>query len=351
LIGPRAQAFLCLLGINAGLIAIGLVAIELVFGQWFVDFVVPDHRLINRTFSYPQTLYEPHSQITFARDQYGLRKSIHPVAATQIVTVGGSTTAQSFITEGQTWQDVIHQRTGMVVANAGIDGMSTQSIIEIVDDWLHRIPGLKPQYYLHYVGVNDAGLAQGPALADRPRGYSWSRRIRGRSAILQAASRLRDQWGGPLVFRSGFQVPPISGREFTRADVDRREFSFHIERFYKPNLRRLLQLHADSGELAILVTQTANPALVKRRDGAIFVVDPAAHARWAVALDEINAATRGVCSERPQQCRLIDVANDLSFEPADFYDVVHNTPAGARKLGKFLAARLPLIEGGQSRQP
>jgi hypothetical protein len=68
-------------------------------------------------------------------------------------------------------------------------------------------------------------------------------------------------------------------------------------------------------------------------------------------LDEINAATRGVCSERPQQCRLIDVANDLSFEPADFYDVVHNTPAGARKLGKFLAARLPLIEGGQSRQP
>jgi hypothetical protein len=60
-------------------------------------------------------------------------------------------------------------------------------------------------------------------------------------------------------------------------------------------------------------------------------------------LDEINAATRTVCNEYPDDCRLIDVANDLSFEPGDFYDLVHNTPAGARKLGEFLAPRLTAV--------
>jgi hypothetical protein len=34
----------------------------------------------------------------------------------------------------------------------------------------------------------------------------------------------------------------------------------------------------------------------------------------------------------------------VAWQDADFYDFVHNTPQGARKLGEYLAARLlPLL--------
>jgi hypothetical protein len=37
-----------------------------------------------------------------------------------------------------------------------------------VTDWLHKIPGFKPKYYLRYVGVNDASLiADGGRLSSR----------------------------------------------------------------------------------------------------------------------------------------------------------------------------------------
>jgi hypothetical protein len=243
---------------------------------------------------------------------------------------------------------VIQQRTGIVVANAGIDGMSTQSIVEVVDDWLHKIPELKARYYLHYVGINDAGMEPAATTRDRPKRYSWSRRIRGRSAILQAASRLRDQWNGPNIFHSGLKTALGPQRELIRFDIDRGKFSVYVERFYKPNIRDLLRLHRDKGETAILVTQAPNPALVMRKDGAIFATESEI-ARWAAALDEVNAATRAVCGEYPENCRLIDVANDLLFEAGDFYDLVHNTPPGARKLGEFLASRLTFVSDGLSR--
>ena len=35
--------------------------------------------------------------------------------------------------------------------------------------------------------------------------------------------------------------------------------------------------------------------------------------------------------------------NCASFEPADFYDLVHYTPGGARKIGEFLAHELGFI--------
>jgi hypothetical protein len=36
----------------------------------------------------------------------------------------------------------------------------------------------------------------------------------------------------------------------------------------------------------------------------------------------------------------VDLANELKFVPDDFYDLVHNTPQGARKIGLFLSAKL-----------
>jgi hypothetical protein len=74
----------------------------------------------------------------------------------------------------------------------------------------------------------------------------------------------------------------------------------------------------------------------------VFVASPDL-GKWPVALRDINLATGMVCRQSPGTCRFVDLAEAMSFEPADFYDLVHYTPGGARKIGEFLARELGFI--------
>lgn len=340
----RFSRFCHLLVINAGLILLGVVALELIFGNWFASYVLPKPMMADRSFAYVQNLYEPPSTVIYRRDHYGLRGVRHPISEIELVTVGGSTTAQTFTSEGDTWQDVIHSLTGIVVANAGIDGMGSQSVREILEDWIQKIPGIRAKFYLHYVGINDASMHQTVAVADRPRRFAWSRRIRGRSAILQAVARLRERVSGPGTDFVSHRIvaAPIAGTPLVPVEIERNDILSYMEKMYKPTLRDILSQHQQRGETAIFVTQPTNPALVLRRGARVFVSKPELGG-WAVALSEINKATETVCRESPSNCRFIDVAGNLSFEASDFYDLTHNTPQGARKLGEYLAGHLGFV--------
>ena len=59
-------------------------------------------------------------------------------------------------------------------------------------------------------------------------------------------------------------------------------------------------------------------------------------------LSAFNATTLAVCAERKLAC--LDLAGELPFAEGDFYDHVHSSPAGAVKVGAWLAERLaPLL--------
>jgi hypothetical protein len=115
-----------------------------------------------------------------------------------------------------------------------------------------------------------------------------------------------------------------------------------METMYKSNLRHILDMHRSRGETAIFVTQVVNPALVVKTRGDLLVSRPELAGR-PVALDAANAVTASACTERPDTCRLIDLASRISLAPGDCYDLVHNTPTGARKIGEFLAPEVASI--------
>jgi len=54
------------------------------------------------------------------------------------------------------------------------------------------------------------------------------------------------------------------------------------------------------------------------------------HAFWAVTMEEC-AKANGVC---------VDAGNDIRWQPGDFYDIIHNTPQGADRLGKYIHTKL-----------
>ena len=53
---------------------------------------------------------------------------------------------------------------------------------------------------------------------------------------------------------------------------------------------------------------------------------------------EFNNATMSVCEKNTRIC--IDLAKELTFEDEDFYDGAHDTPQGAKKIGRYLYNRL-----------
>src|SRR4051794_35861505 len=290
-----------------------------------------------------------------------LRGSSAPIGNIELVTVGGSTTDQIFITEGETFQDIIHVRTGLRITNAGDEGISSTGHIVAVEDWLHRIRGLRPHFYLHYIGVNDAAFAY---LATLPGGdkvlqvqidnqknrRALHRIIRGRSALIQGYIRLRDWWDGPPKIFEAPDHGTDAGRKEIKAEVDRTALIDYIERIYKPNVRRLLELHQERNEKVILVSQPARPSAFRRESSDVWVRNPG-FAGYAVALSLVNDATGALCQERPGECYFIDLASELAFEDDDFYDNVHTTPTGARRIGKFLSKKLLQIMPANAETP
>jgi hypothetical protein len=318
-----------------------------VFGNWFEPFVPPRVVIVNRTYTYRQNLYVPYGDVVYERDRYGLRGRHEPISQIELVTVGGSTTNQGYITEGQTWQDVLRSLIGIRVANAGGDGMSSFGHLVAVSEWLHRLPDFSPKYYLHYIGVNDAQLARNPRESDRSGTQSpWLLKIRKRSVIAKTLETLWSWSKGPREAAHG-GITAVGEAPMTRVDGDAADIEAFVEAVYKRNLRDLIALHRERGETAILVSQSANPAIIRWTDTGTFVARPFADLdRFALALRMVNVATEAVCREDVTTCRFIDLAGKVHFEAEDFYDLLHSTPAGTRKIGAFLAEQLTFVRVG-----
>jgi len=353
------RTWLRVVGINAAVGLLGLVVIELTMGRWFSPYHPPSGYIFGRSFKFEQRLYQPHSVVTYARDEYGLRGPEKTIEKIEVVSVGGSTTDQIFISEGETWQDVIHSLTGIRITNAGDEGISSTGHVVALVEWLHRIPNFQPRFFLHYIGLNDAFFAYAWTLpnskglveaqiADQENRRALHRFIRGRSALVQGVIALKGLLEGPpAIFAAA--APTVRQVELpeVRADVNQEPMLDYIRRIYEPNLLRLIAEHQTRGEQAIFVSQTARPSMFTVEGDSVWVRDPG-FAGYAVALKLINTATQTVCMHNAVTCRFIDLAREISFRDDEFYDNVHTTPAGARRIGVYLAKELPPIVRNQS---
>ena len=121
----------------------------------------------------------------------------------------------------------------------------------------------------------------------------------------------------------------------------------YVRRIYEPNLRRLIAEHQKRDEQVIFVSQATRPSMFRMEGDTIWVRDPGI-AAYAVALGLINAATQRVCNQSAPRCRFIDLASEISFEDDEFYDNVHTTPAGSRRIGTYLGKKLLAIVRDES---
>jgi len=354
-----------ILGFNAGILLAGIVVLELIFGGWFTDSdpMLNFARLKNVHWSY-KTPWEPDGA-KYSRDRFGLRGLDGPPRDVFILTVGGSTTDQRYLSTDRTWQEVLQskfERSGgsFDVVNAGIDGQSTVGHIKNFSQWFNRIEGLRPKYVLFYIGVNDFYIGEDNIWDANLEKKNIFKSTINKSALVAAGRIVRD------IVRNRTRdavVDQIPGHSFDGIDAsgygpDRKLKSCCDDPYLVESMaglhrrvKALAGLTGDLGARAIFVNQRS--ALWTRRDSGITGA-PAlryAHPSTLKNLGEITGVDRhdiealqagtimDACRETDAIC--VDFLNEIRFDvEADFYDPIHNTPKGAEVIGRYLYEKL-----------
>ena len=347
-------------GINLLLIILLLIPLELWFGHWLDGAGAVSMLDANpgRVEVRSSPLYPRGTRITSSRNQYGFRGGSADPARIDVLALGGSTTAERYIDDKDTWTAQLEARLRqsdcpITIANAGVDGHSTVGHIASFDGWFDRVPGLQPRFILVYVGINDA--ATNPKAAwyeDSVRYKTHWRQIEHYVAVRSALHRLY------VVLRGWWQARknqlihdevPITPRTLWEPASLPPEFEAMVApkvEAYRQRLSRLTKLIHDFGAQPIYITQTRmDGRIVGGRWRQIVGSDGACN---TATVDAMNQTTLGFCRDTGEIC--VGLAEKIDFAASEFGDALHTNSAGSAHIGRFLAQELGPVLCGKPRR-
>ena len=287
--------------------------------------------------------------ITHTKNSLGLRGAELPPNAHDgllFVTVGGSTTECFYISDGQTWPDLLGKKMSsqfnhFYVNNAGLDGHSTFGHIILMNGTLCR---LKPNFVLFLVGNNDVGrddlrdfdrngIKETATAFFRHRILTKSRVLSFLYILIMKNKTINHSLNhSPLNFQTKINVP--DGERSRLLEVHRTK---HLKG-YEERLQHLIDLSKQCSIQPLLVTQpalygTAKDPVTGTDLSKIDVHGIDGETAWKV-LELYNEVTRRVAKRN--QVFLIDLAQQMPKSSEFFYDAIHFTNAGASKVAQII---------------
>jgi len=351
------NSFFSIFLINVVILSLGILLVELVFGNWIVKDRLNRLNIIRSAeIDYDiEGLYESSFKTSrYTRDQYGLRGAFQRPSEIDILTVGGSTTDQRYIADGLTWQDVIQksfQAEGrdIVVGNAGVDGQSTYGHIKNFEWWFPHVHGLNPKYVVFSIGLNDFYKDEGfgyDALVKKDRKKAFKEVLSEKSAVYHVLRTLSGIYKAEVVEEIGHEFVDFSKLEWTHSPLQRDWRSLMATRLkeYGERVSFLIFKTREFGSIPILVTQPSHKHRIK--DGKIEGVKHASEYE-SLPINGVDhyymmrisdGVACSVAAKHDVMC--VDMGGETFWEDSDFYDYAHMTPQGTEKTGKYLHAML-----------
>lgn len=337
-----------IVALNLAFFALGIIGLELIFGTWLADKPLNQLMIARNTEVYYAINGRAGSWTArYTNDEWGLRGSYPSVGDIDILTIGGSTTDERFIDDKETWQAVIQENfakdgQSVHIASGGVDGQTTFGHLYSFGVWFDHIPNLKPKWVLAYIGANDQLVDEQRELNIAARdSLSLKRTITDNSAIYRLFRVVRgmiraEQYGlnhNSEVPEGAWQTVPMPTNDLSPADqrnlID-----------YPKRLAALAKRIHEFGATPIFVTQ---PLAHFHPVGDMLAVRGDVDPKKYTLLRKLNDALLASCDAIEAIC--IDLERELTFADHDFYDIVHNTPSGTRKIGDFLYGKLKPIIG------
>jgi hypothetical protein len=111
---------------------------------------------------------------------------------------------------------------------------------------------------------------------------------------------------------------------------------------YESRLEQLDRIVREWGAVTIFVTQPRADSRLGPGGEMLGLVSADGRMNGDTpAIGLFNEATLAVCRRLGGIC--VDLAGELALGPGDYYDLEHYTPAGAEKIGAYLAKRLAVV--------
>lgn len=325
---------------NILFLSLGLFFIELFWGAWLNE---PDslnrlNIIKNRKIIYDiSRLYKSSSASSvYVKDANGLRGAFYKSSDIDILTVGGSTTGQRYITEGSTWQDVIQRNfmsTGkhVVVANADIDCQSSFGHIKYFDWWFPNISGLRPKYSLFYIGLNyffkEEGLGYDSLRDDN--NSSFLRLLKERSSLYHLARTLYGIYQADFKQKIGHNSVDFNKVNWTAVPLQTSHDPLMNVRLKEYSARlsfltdKMLAFHS----ISIFVTQPArkfrlNTGIIEgSNDIMIYNGAKVNGVDFFHMMKMLDAVTISVCNNNRAIC--IDMAGDTLWDDDVYFTISH----------------------------
>ena len=152
-----------------------LLLLELIFGGWIFENQINHQNIIKNSdikLSVEGLYNWPAEEIIYKRDEFGFRSKYNSINSIDIITVGGSTTDQRYISEGFTFQDVLteiifiktEKRLALLMLVLTANQHTDIYKILIIGSTKYQI--LKLNIFLFFIGVNDFFVQSGPMGGD-----------------------------------------------------------------------------------------------------------------------------------------------------------------------------------------
>jgi lysophospholipase L1-like esterase len=289
-------------------------------------------------------------QSRYSTNRWGFRGDDPPEmwdATFTIITVGGSTTRDYYLDDTQTWSAILQEELRQTVpdvwvGNAGLDGHSTRGHLILMDEVIRQV---HPDVVVLLVGVNDLSISFSETEVEsydlrtahplaRSRLFSVLRIVK---QIAFDGVFVVDDVGGYTDFEPAIAEPDI----FTPLPDDLRAVLPSLP-LYRDNLNQIIDLAEEMDIQLVILTQPAllddTPYWETVWGKAYWVEEQSLQISGATfwqMLDIFNQTTLEVCAERDIIC--YDLASNIAHSEENFYDFVHFTEMGSRRVGEQVA--------------
>jgi hypothetical protein len=263
-----------------------------------------------------------------------------------IISVGGSTTRSATQSDDRTWTALLGEAVADCfdrtwINNAGFEGHTTYAHIDLIRNYITK---LHPKVVVVLTGANE--LFVGPNADDREQvGFDMNfhvgikrllNELATRSEIVDLGltlSRSFRAWKGGLNWANLVEGDPMPGGGEARLSVAR-----HLQPEYAERLRLIIRLLWDGDTIPVLITQptlggigrdpTTGKELSRLWYGQFFYQ----------ALEIYNDTMRQVAQN--EDVHLVDLAQKMPKDTRYYFDIMHYTDVGAKKVAQLVAMGL-----------
>ena len=347
------KKFLKIFTINVLLILFFISFVEIFFGYWFdKDNFGPymrEHRMKKNLYTVKTN--EKTYNFTYKRNYFGFRGEDLKPEDIEIILIGGSTAderykPEKFTITGYLNASLKNKNFDLKIINAGIEGQSTRGHIINFKHWFPKIKNLSPKYIIFYVGINDALLNLSDDIIAKSMSDGWVKnpnKIESFSDNFKSSSIFYDllRKTKHKFYLGNEQKRIIYDLDYTieeKTSGSKFQYLSYNQKLKLYDLNKLQKIHEKKIKYYLSNIDKLSDYTKSLGAVPIFINQEMAEASNSKELFIMNLSLIDHCKNKSYNC--IDLAKNLVGVPQYFWDGVHTTPLGSKKIADIIFPRL-----------